>query len=974
MISMGSHEQIITQGALTMITRNMGEYMISIIPNSENLQVIRTEGDSVVTEYCNFPSIGNQRRLQTSPPPCECASEWTSPSDGGSCAMTQYGCPSHPCDYEPGAYASWCLTKFSPCLNEEESGGWFFCNLTSPFPPPLSPPPPFPPPLSSPPPSPPPFSSPPPSHSPLLPPPLPPSSCDDVLHNEAGEYTCGEHIEWFETNYFYSRIAAEHHIGTEFPVECGPCLHNNLPPGAPPPPWFPNNELSCEDVMQRIEPATGFTCGKLIGYWMVNGMEKKNAEHEVGITYPRACGACQHPAPDSGDSDSVDQNLSPPLPPPECDRTLNQSLPGSIVVNYIQDGKVDFLDQADQLFEVDVLNWGYCDHRKPAPGSSQWDLGRWNMTTAQIKRYASEDSGHPVCNNSRVRYKNENCTVRLAQSALKETVWKKRTMRQLRHLSTWSIMTKIPENTPGWAAYIFSWNGTCFAQHYSIPGFKSLCDTPCLNYTNLGYTAGDVVGISNYKIGFHVTYTGVGDNGFNLTDDSVVFLRFVRNVEEKMDGLVHRWYDHPVDAADNQALNGSVNRYNYMSGTLTNATGHDWIPTENNLNSGVFLKREGYMPSAELLDWIQGYGATVHWDDLEYPFNWNPGNGYRWFECDETGRHDIEFEETFEYYHVGNAVKGIDLDINGSFSYFYFDGFAIGGGRVACKKDFYDPEYHVCGCEEGDTTTGGTVNIPIFDVEMPGKINVYGMSTGRNYNMTFSVAAKTTEAVDCETGDPITRRTPNLASRSRAWNPRHPLPSTSSFYKIPLQESYAKWGAPTINIPRQYALPQTRRLQTAPPPSSFCELAHDIMASPSPPPMPLLPPDLPFPPFSPPPPYSPPLPLCTDSTDDPFGFSTCEGGIPTFDGECHELYEIGKTFTNTNSVQDTTKAACEQDIMNWWLLKEQSCYAGGWKPPSGIVKFGDACWVTCTFAGAEGIPPCILAIPPPVAIASTVCM
>jgi len=66
---------------------------------------------------------------------------------------------------------------------------------------------------------------PPPPSSPPSPPavPRPPLTCEDVADVLAGDYTCGERIQWLVDTYGWARVDAEAFVGDEFPTECGPC-------------------------------------------------------------------------------------------------------------------------------------------------------------------------------------------------------------------------------------------------------------------------------------------------------------------------------------------------------------------------------------------------------------------------------------------------------------------------------------------------------------------------------------------------------------------------------------------------------------------------------------------------------------------------------------------------------------------------------------------------------------------------------
>lgn len=62
-------------------------------------------------------------RAEEELPACECIDKWRSPDDEG-CEDWISGCPNAACDGEEN---TWCLTAESPCKNEEEDGGWFYC-------------------------------------------------------------------------------------------------------------------------------------------------------------------------------------------------------------------------------------------------------------------------------------------------------------------------------------------------------------------------------------------------------------------------------------------------------------------------------------------------------------------------------------------------------------------------------------------------------------------------------------------------------------------------------------------------------------------------------------------------------------------------------------------------------------------------------------------------------------------------------
>ena len=148
----------------------------------------------------------------------------------------------------------------------------------------------------------------------------PAAACASVYNTAAGDYTCGQRIDWLVDSQGRARQVAEHHVAREFPTPCGACgpAVTSAPTDAPT--TVPTTTVTAKattsptpvatttTMLQTTTPAAtpaatcasvysaaagDYTCGQRID-WLVDsqGRARQVAEHHVAREFPTPCGAC----------------------------------------------------------------------------------------------------------------------------------------------------------------------------------------------------------------------------------------------------------------------------------------------------------------------------------------------------------------------------------------------------------------------------------------------------------------------------------------------------------------------------------------------------------------------------------------------------------------------------------------------------------------------------------------------------------
>ena len=112
------------------------------------------------------------------------------------------------------------------------------------------------------------------------------SECKAVWNTLAGQFSCGDRIEWLKSSQGLSEEDACVHVAElEFPYTCGACNPNGCTP----------MRCGCNDCTERVweNDADGFTCGDRITWVQNSGLSERDACNLVAHSqFPTNCLGC----------------------------------------------------------------------------------------------------------------------------------------------------------------------------------------------------------------------------------------------------------------------------------------------------------------------------------------------------------------------------------------------------------------------------------------------------------------------------------------------------------------------------------------------------------------------------------------------------------------------------------------------------------------------------------------------------------